>query len=37
MDNKESKKSNRKFYIGIVVGFIVWAIIREFVLPLFSN
>jgi len=36
MKNKKPKRNLRNFFIGIVVGFILWAIIREFIWPMFS-
>ncbi len=37
MDKEQPKKSKRNFYIGIVVGFIIYAIIKEFIWPMISG
>jgi len=37
MESEQPKKSRRNFYIGIVVGIILWAIIDKFIWPMISG
>ncbi len=37
MEKEKPKKSKGNFYTGLIVGFILWAVIREFLWPMISN
>ncbi len=37
MENKQRKKSSRNFYLGIIAGFIIYAIIKELIWPMLSG
>lgn len=36
MENKKSKNSKRNFFIGMVVGALIFYIFKEFVLPMIN-
>lgn len=37
MEKEQPKKSKGNFYVGLVVGIILYGIIKEFIWPLISN
>lgn len=37
MSTEQPKHKRRNFYIGVVVGFILWAIIKELIWPLIAS
>ncbi len=37
MEKEQPKKSKRNFYLGILAGFIIYAIIKELIWPMISG